>query len=183
MITGRQFALKCIVSIKETNGVRSYLIPFFENTHCSILLVLKILNKKGKNAGNEGSQVEFEQIVQTVSLVLQTHFRFGYFYPVLYLLVPWIGSPCYCNHANRESNPWDKVPQYPVYFTCPIVKQVTVNVIILKFFCFSQFPYNIVSACGAVLRLFSSQRTQRRAKDAKGREGKRRVLQVSVACN
>ena len=33
---------------------------------------------------------------------------------------------------------------------------------------------DFVCACGAALRLFFSQRTQRRAKDAKGREGKRR---------
>jgi hypothetical protein len=86
--------------------------------------------KKVKNAKNEGRQVEFEQIVQTVSSVLQTQVQFKHFYSALYLFVPQINSlvvfrPMQPTRTGSRTT-WDEVPQYPVYFTCPIVKQVAV---------------------------------------------------------
>jgi hypothetical protein len=87
--------------------------------------------KKVKNAKNEGRQVEFEQIVQTISSVLQTQSWFEHFCSALYLLVVsvtgWSVSKRNLQPTQTGSRtPWDKVPQYPVYFTCPIVKQVAV---------------------------------------------------------
>jgi len=96
-----------------------------------LIFVSKTLSNHGKNAKNEGSQVEFEQIVQTVSLALQTHFWLEYFYPVLYLFILQIQSLVFATKQTGSRTPWDKVPQYPVYFTCPIIKQVTVYFIIL----------------------------------------------------
>jgi len=65
---------------------------------------------KVKNAKNEGSQVESEQIAQTVSLVLQTHFWLEYFYSVPYFFVPWILNPTIassdiCDQRERGVEP------------------------------------------------------------------------------
>jgi hypothetical protein len=77
-----------------------------------------------------GNQVEFVQIVQTVSLNLQTQIQFEHFCPAPYLFVTQINSlvvfrPLQPTQTGSRT-PWDEVPQYPVYFTCPIVKQVAV---------------------------------------------------------
>ena len=77
-----------------------------------------------------GNQVEFEQIIQTVSLALQTQIQFEHFYLVPYLLVPCIYSPEVFRPLQPtrtgSRTPWDKTPQYPVQFVCPIFKQVAV---------------------------------------------------------
>ena len=93
-----------------------------------LLRVTKL--KKVKNAKNEGSQVEFEQFVQMVSLALQTHFWLEYFYSVLCLLIQRIyrlvGLPTLCPNANGESNPLGTSSAIPCLIRLSHLKQAAV---------------------------------------------------------
>jgi hypothetical protein len=90
-------------------------IPFLAN---------KIAVKKERNAGNEGSQVEFEQIVQTVSPSCKLISGLGI--STLFLTFTFAGlkvqwsTDLFATTANGESNPLKQAPQYPVYLLVPL---------------------------------------------------------------